>query len=315
MLLALLLSAAPVELVALDAALLSSNGTVVGSVDDLTLTPLTWANPTLLRARHSGPRVDVEAFIDVSRDGTFVEAHLTKEVAVTTEPGWRIVLKQGARVPLLGRLSDGLRLGFREHDAMVVKAVTVPDQPLPIPVSEKSVDDGCAAMVLYRTADLGAPRWAPSSAQWTLERGQKTGAWYPAWADGALARVFGFVHERDVHCGQGLGGGFGVSGLGTTGSDGLLSAQAVTLPAGTKLYARADLTEVVATLKQPTAALRLTDGSLRTDPVSSGRGSVRFVRVFASLKGLELGPLEGHGSGRHFRTNPDWPRLERRPQR
>lgn len=315
MLLALLLSAAPIELVALDAALLSSNGSVVGTLEDLALTPMTWATPTLLRARHSGSRVEFEGFVDVSREGTLVEARIAKDLAVTTEPGWRIVLKAGAAVPLLGRLSDGLRLGFRPNDAMVVKVVTVPETPAPLPTMEKPVDDGCTAMALYRSADLGAPRWAPSSAQWDLVRSAKVGAWFPAYAEGGLARVYGFVHERDVHCGLGMGGGFGISGMGSSCGDGSLSARAVTLPASTRLFARADLTEQVATLKQPTPALVLEDGSLRTELIRSGPGEVRFVRVFASMKGLEPGPLTSHGVGRQRRHEPDWPRLERKPQR
>jgi hypothetical protein len=315
MLLALVLAAAPsspVDLHALSAGLLApSTKTPVGVLDDVPITPVRWLAPTLLRARHESDAVRLDALIDVSRDGTAVEARARRAVTLGGVGVWTVVLKEGTRVPLLGRVADGLRVGFLEDQLAPFTAATVPDEERAVPPIGGPVER-CLVRVLHAKADRAAARWNVPSFAATVHRGASKDGWASAWAETSAVVVHGFVHDDDVACDVGAGGGLGLSGVGAGATDGVVRARAATLPAGTKLFSSAKELEPFATLKKATRGLLLDDGAWRIDHVKSGAGEVHLRNVFVGRDTpLTLEPPQGHGVGSVARQTTTWPRLRR----
>lgn len=285
--------------------------TPVGAVDDVTITSVRWLAPTLLKARHESEAVRVEALIDLSRDGTAVEVVARKAITLSGTGAWTFVLKEGAHVPLLGKVADGLRVGFLEDQRAPLVAGTVPDVERPLPPTTGPVEP-CFVRALYAKAEPGAPRWeAPSSAA-AVHRGASTGGWASAWADGFGVVIHGFVRDEDVQCDADWDGALALTGVGAGAADGVVTARAARLPAGTRLFASPKDLEPIATLKAPTRGLLLEDGSWRIDHVQSGSGEVRFRNVFVGRDTpLALEPRRAHGVGSVVQRPHDWPRLRR----
>ncbi|MDP1922778.1 MAG: hypothetical protein Q8L14_41430 [Myxococcales bacterium] len=313
MLLALLLAAAPapVELHVLSAGLLApETKQPVGAMDDVFVTPVKWVSPTLFKARHESSTVELEALLDLSREGTFLEAIASRDVALSGTGQWLVVLKRGAKVPLLGRLADGLRVGFLPQHLMVTSVATVPDEGRQVPPATGPAET-CVVRAMYARPEAGAAKWETPSVAWTMHRGpsSKTG-WAQAWADGQVTIVHGFVRDSDVECDVGSGGGLGLSGVGGGSGDGFVVAEEATLPAGTTLFTSARDAKPFATLRAPIRALRLGDGTWRTDPIKSGTGWVRFSTVVLA-KGavVTTKKAQTHGIGSSVMHQPDWPHL------
>ncbi|MDP3506168.1 MAG: hypothetical protein Q8S33_37865 [Myxococcales bacterium] len=326
MLLALLLAAAPapVELHVLSAGLLApETKRPLGAMEDVFVTPVKWVSPTLFKARHESSTVELEALLDLSREGTFVEAVPSRDVMLSGTGAWVVVLKRGAKVPLLGRLADGLRIGFLPQHLMVTSSATVPDEVRSVPpatgedkapggdVVGRATQQTCVVRAMYARPEAGAAKWQTSSFAWTIHRGasSKTG-WAAAWADGQVAIVHGFVRDSDVDCEVGSGGGLGLSGVGGGSGDGFVIAEEATLPAGTTLFTSARDASPFATLRAPIRALRLEDGTWRTDLIKSGPGWVRFSNV-ALAKGTVVmtKKAQTHGVGSSVMHQPEWPHL------
>jgi hypothetical protein len=315
MLLALLLAAAPapVELHVLSAGLLApETKQPVGAMDDVPVTAVKWVSSTLFKARHESSSVELEALLDLSRDGTFVEVIASRDVALSGAGLWVVVLKRGAKVPLLGRVGDGLRVGFLPQHLMVTNAATVSDEGRQVPPATGPAET-CVVRAMYARPEAGAAKWETPSFAWTIHRGPSSKAgWSPAWADGQVTIVHGFVRDSDVECNVGSGGGLGMSGMGSGGSDGLVVAEEGTLPAGTKLFTSARDTAPFATLRVPLRALRLEDGTWRTDPLKSRSGSVRFTNVVLAKDAVvTTKKAKTHGIGGSMMRQPEWPHLER----
>lgn len=314
MLLALLLTAAPapVDLHVLSAGLLApETKQPVGAMDDVFVTPVKWVSSTLFKARHESASVELEALLDLSRDGTFLEAVATRDVALAGTGLWVVVLKRGAKVPLLGRLADGLRLGFLPQHLMVTNAATVPDESRPIPPATGPAET-CVVRAMYARPEAGAAKWETPSFAWTIHRGPSSKAgWATAWADGQVTIVHGFVRDSDVECDVGSGGGLGMAGFGGGSGDGFVVAEEATLPAGTKLFTSSRDAAPFATLKTAIRALHLKDGTWRTDPIKSGAGWVRFSNVVLAKDAVVvLKKAETHGVGGSVMHQPDWPHLK-----
>ncbi|MBM4777495.1 MAG: hypothetical protein GQE15_07300, partial [Archangiaceae bacterium] len=95
MLLALVLTAAPVELHVLSAGLLApSTKTPVGALSDVSIDAKKWLSPTLMKAHHESKTVELEALVDLDRDGTYVEALANRDVALAGTGPWTVVLKK-----------------------------------------------------------------------------------------------------------------------------------------------------------------------------------------------------------------------------
>jgi len=313
MLLALLLAAAPspVELHALSAGLLApETKKPVGAVDDVPLTATRWRSQTVFRARHQSKTVELEAWVDLSREGTYVEAVASRDVALSAGGPWTVVLKRGAKVPLLGRVADGLRVGFLPRHRMALPAATVPDEARSIPSAAGPVEP-CLVRALHARPDASSAKWGTPSSAWTVHRGASTKAgWAPAWAESEVTIVHGFVRDADVVCDEGPGSGLGLSGTGAGSGDGMVVAREVTLPAGSKLFSSPAASTPIATLKVAVRALVLDDGTVRTDPLESGAGSVRFSNVVLA-KDVVLPMLDArpYGVGSTMLQLDGWPRL------
>ncbi|MBL8921359.1 MAG: hypothetical protein JNJ54_21040 [Myxococcaceae bacterium] len=315
MLLALLLAAtpsAPVELQVVSAGLLAPmTRTPVGSMRDVPISAVRWLSPTVLSARHESATIQLEALLDLSRDGTAVEALATRATTLSGTGAWTAVLKEQARVPLLGRLADGLRIGFLPDQLTPLAMATVPDEERPVPAAAGPAER-CVVRALHARAERSAPRWDLPSSTATVHRGPSKGGWASAWAEGSAVIIHGFVHEDDVDCHAGAGGGLGLSGVGTGASDGVVNARAATLPAGTKLFASPKELTPFATLKTATRGLLLDDGTWRLDHVKSGAGEVSLRGVFVARETpLTLEPARSHGVGSVVSRPSDWPRLRR----
>lgn len=315
MILALVLAAAPmapVELHALSAGLLApTTKNPVGALRDVPFTAVRWLSPTLVRVRHDSATVELEALIDLSRDGTYVELETKRSLALSGSP-WTLVLREGARVPLLGRVGDGLRLGFLPTDFPVVTSATLPDVERPVPPATAPVEK-CVVHAIYAKADKAAPRWEIGSKIPYAHRGASKDGWAPAWVDSGTLIVHGFVHDRDVNCREEeFIGELGLTGVSTGMGDGQVEAQAAVLPAGTKLFATTKEVEPFATLKLPARGLLLKDGTWRIADVKSGAGEVRFTNVFVGRDTpLALEKLATHGVGSSIDSRPTWPRFKR----
>lgn len=312
MLLALVLTAAPVELHVVSAGLLApSTKTPVGALSDVTIDAKKWLSPTLMRAHHESKTVELEALVDLDRDGTYVEALANRDVALAGTGPWTVVLKKGARIPLVGRVADGLRIGFLKEHFAVTQTATVPDADRPIPLATGPAET-CVVRAMHAKADPQSPRWEATSFAYTIHRGTPKSGWAPAWAEGGALIVHGFVKDEDVECEVGSGGGLGLSGLGTASGDGSVQAQEAMLPAGTKLFASEREVEPFATLRAPVRGLKLDDGTWRIDHVKSGGGEVRFVNVVIGKDTrVTLEPKKTHGVGSTRTEKPDWPHFKR----
>lgn len=316
MLLALVLAAtpsSPVELHAVAAGLLApATRTPVGSLHDVPISAVRWLSPTVLSARHESPTIQLEALIDLSREGTAVEAIATRAITLGGTGAWTVVLKEKSHVPLLGRQADGLRVGFLPDQPTPLPMATVPDEVRPVPATTGAVER-CLVRALHAKPDRSAPRWSLPSFATSVHRGPtNTDGWASAWAEGSAVVVHGFVQEHDVDCDAGAGGGLGLLGVGAGASDGVVNARAATLPAGTKLFASPKDATPFATLKTATRGLLLDDGAWRFDHVKSGAGEVHLRGVFVARDTpLTLEAAQGHGVGSVVNHFPDWPRLRR----
>lgn len=312
MLLALVLTAAPVELHVLSAGLLApSTKTPVGALSDVTIDAKKWLSPTLMKAHHESKTVELEALVDLERDGTYVEALANRDVGLAGTGPWTVVLKKGSRIPLVGRVADGLRIAFLQEHFAVTPTATIPDADRPIPLAAGPAET-CVVRAMHAKADPKSPRWEATSFAYTIHRGKPSEGWAPAWADGSTLIVHGFVKDEDVVCDVGSGGGFGMKGMGTGSGDGSLQAQEAMLPAGTKLFASEREVEPFATLRAPVRGLKLDDGTWRIDHVKSGEGEVRFVNVIIGKDTrVTLEAKKTHGVGSTRTEKPDWPRFKR----
>lgn len=310
MLLALVLAAAPppVELAVRVAGLWAPDGvTAVGALEDVPVSARAWPSPTVFEAHHESDALTLDARIDLAHEGTSVEAVAHRDVALT-DSGWALVLKKGARLPLLGRRGQGLVVGFLPTHDVLPKLATVPDAPQALPPTDAPIER-CRAEALFAGPSLKAPSWRPSSFEWTLHRGPSARGWAPAFVESAALRVHGFVRDADVQCDTGCGGGLGLSGIGTGSADGLVRAREAVLPAGTTLVVSGQPEVQVARLKRPATALRLEDGTFRLNAVRSGAGWVRLRNVtLPKDTQVPLGPLTTHGVGGSVRHEPHWPR-------
>lgn len=308
MFLALVLAAGPaVELHALRAGLLSDDGRPLGYADDVRLVARGWPTQTLMRATHESTTIDFEAFVDVSRDGTFVEVEAKRDVVLSVPDGWTVVLREKAKVPLLGRLSEGLRVGFFSRSSVVVPVATVPDVERPVPEASWPKAT-CVVQALHARADARSARWKPSSVVFDVFLGPMDAAgWAPAFALGEVVRVHGFAHKTDVVCDVGTGGGLELTGMGGA-RDGSILAQEGTVPAGTKVFWSKTATDPFATLKVPTRGLRDEKGLWRFPHLRSGRGEVSLRDVVVKVE-VALAPMQQHGVGSSLVSPQDWPRL------
>lgn len=304
---ALVLAAAPspVELHAIRAGLLSDQASPIGSLDDGVLVERKWVTQTLLFARHDNPGITLDAYVDVSRDGTFVEAVAKADVTLSATKGWTVVLEKGAAVPVMGHFAEGLRIGFLERSNMVVPAATIPDIAKPVP--EANLPEAkCWVRALHAAADVRSARWEPSTVGFTVHLGEAAASgWAPAYADGEVTRVHGFARAADVLCDAGVGGGLGLSGFGGA-SDGVLTARSATLPVGTQLFWSDSAPTPFATLRQPVTGLRSKTGWR----ILIIQGETRVVLNGVTVKAdVTLGPEEQHGVGGAVIRRADWPRL------
>lgn len=312
MLLALVLTAAPVELHVLSAGLLApSTKTPVGALSDVSIDAKKWLSPTLMKAHHESKTVELEALVDLDRDGTYVEALANRDVALAGTGPWTVVLKKSARIPLVGRVADGLRIAFLPEHFAVTPTATVPDAERPIPLAAGPAET-CVVRAMHAKADPKSPRWEATSFAYTIHRGTPKSGWAPAWAEGGTLIVHGFVKDEDVECEVGSGGGLGMTGLGTASGDGSVQAQEAMLPAGTKLFASEREVEPFATLRAPVRGLKLDDGTWRIDHVKSGDGEVRFVNVVIGKDTrVTLEAKKTHGVGSTRSEKPEWPHFKR----
>ncbi|MBL8939948.1 MAG: hypothetical protein JNM69_35665 [Archangium sp.] len=312
MLLALVLTAAPVELHVLSAGLLApSTKTPVGAASDVTIDAKKWLSPTLMKAHHESTTVVLEALVDLDRDGTYVEALANRDVALAGTGPWTVVLKKGSRIPLVARVADGLRIAFLPEHFAVTQTATVPDADRPLPLAAGPAES-CVVRAMHAKADPKSPRWEATSFAYTIHRGTPKSGWAPAWAEGGTLIVHGFVKDEDVECEVGSGGGLGLTGLGTASGDGSLQAQEAMLPAGTKLFASEREVEPFATLRAPVRGLKLDDGTWRIDHVKSGEGEVRFINVVIGKDTrVTLEAKKTHGVGSTRSEKPEWPHFKR----
>ncbi len=313
MLLPLLLAAAPVDLNVLGAGILApSSKTPIGAMVDLSIVPQAWTSPTVMRFTHESAQVKLDGVIDLSREGTYVEASATRNVVLTSTGQWLVVLKRGAKVPLVGRAPDGLRIGFQVEDSAVVPFATVPDDDEVAAPVAAGPEEKCAVSTVHARADLHAPKWKLPSFATSVHRGPSSGGWAPAWVDGPSTIVHGFVHDADVQCDVGTGGGLGLSGIGGSSGDGIVDAREGLVPAGTVLFAGADEREQVAVLKAPARGLLLESGAWYFGHLKSGSGELRLSNVFVGKKTVvELEPSRRHGVGGSSVAKKNWPRLKR----
>jgi len=312
MLLALVLTAVPVELRVDSAALLApTTNQPVGALSSVRVTAESWTSPTVFLARHESAAIEVTARVDLSREGTYVEAVAAQDVTLTGTGAWLVVLKKGAQVPLVGHVPEGLRVGFKREHFAVTPYATIPDVTRPVPPAE-GPDEECLVTTMYARAEPDAPSWKLASFATTVHRGTSVGGWSPAWAEGLSTIVHGFVRVADVVCGVGSGGGLGLSGIGTGSGDGMVEAQAATLPQGTRLFASEKDTVPLATLKTKAEGLKLKDGTWRINSVRSGSGWVRFSNVYLGKDArVTLGPLGTHGVGSSIAHHDGWPRFKK----
>lgn len=313
MLLSLLLAAAPVDLHVLGAGLVSPTTKVpIGAMSDVTIVPLAWTTPTTLKLSHDTAQVTLEAVIDLSREGTFVEAIAQRAVRLVGTGEWVVVLKRGATVPLVGRTPEGLRVGFQLEDTSVVAFATVPDDERGPPPPASGPAESCLVTTLHSRADQRSPKWKLPSFSTTVHRGPSKSGWAAAWVETSTTIVHGFVRDADVLCDVGSGGGLGLAGVGTSSGDGLIEAQAATVPVGAKFFASEAETEWVATLKAPARGLKLKNGSWRLEHLKSGSGELRLSNVFLGhATVVQLEPVKQHGVGGSSLHKPEWPKLKR----
>jgi hypothetical protein len=315
LLLPLLIAAAPVDVHLRSAALLGpTTEQPVGWAESLPVSVSAWKGPTLLRVRHDGRAVSFEAFVDLTRDGTQVEARVRHPVRVSGVGDWVLVLKGGATVPLLGRAPEGLRVGFLPEQLIPFAAVTLPEVALPVPPT-KNAPLKCAVAALSVRADDAAPSLTVEPSAWTAHRsGPDTKGFTPVHLENTTATLHGFVRPSALRCDEVGAGGLGLSGLGTGAGDGTIEAEAAVLPAGTRLFAAPVDSAFFARLKKPTAAFTVDGRAWRLDPLSSGSATVQLTRVFLAP---DVHPprerRRPHGIGSSTSRHPNWPRLEDPP--
>jgi hypothetical protein len=291
-LLSLLLAAAPVDVSLRSAALLatmdqpremkaganearrSRADQPVGWAESLPVSVSSWRTSTVLRVRHDGPAVTFEALVDLTREGTQVDARVRQPVRVTGVGAWVLVLKAGVAVPLLGRAPDGLRVGFLPEQRMPFAAVTLPEVALAVPRT-KEAPLKCAVTALSVRPEEDAASLTVEPFAWTAHRaGPDTKGFTPVHLENATATLHGFVRSSALRCDDVGPGGLGLSGLGVGGGDGIVQAEAAVLPAGTRLFAAPGDATPLATLKKPTAAFTIDGSTWRLDPMTSGPGIV-----------------------------------------
>lgn len=313
MLLPLLLAAAPLDLHVLGAGVgAPSSKTPIGAIFDVSIVPKSWTSPTVMRFTHESAQVTLDGVIDLSREGTYVEATAARNVVLGGTGQWLVVLKRGAKVPLVGRTAEGLRIGFQTEDSAVVPFATVPDEDKGAPPPASGPEEKCLVSTVHARADLHSPKWKLPSFATTVHRGPSKSGWAPAWVDGTSTIVHGFVRDADVTCDVGSGGGFGMGGIGSSSGDGMVEAQEGLVPAGAVLFAGEDELEQVAVLKAPARGLKLKSGAWYFGHLQSGKGELRLSNVFVAKKTVvELQPSRTHGVGGTSVTKLNWPRLKR----
>jgi hypothetical protein len=309
----LVLAAAPVEVHLRAAALLGpTTRAPVGWAEATPVQVMEWSSPTMLKVRHDSAAVTFEALIDLSHAATEVEVRLRERVQVAGGDGWRVVLKAGASVPLVGHGPEGLRLAFLPEMGMPFETVTLPPDTPPMrprPRLAKNALIDCVVPALHLAPNPTAPFVALATSTWTVHRtGPDVDGFSPVLLENTIAEVAGFAQVSSLRCGASNSNGLGLAGTGAGAADGSLEAEAAVLPAMTRLLEAAD-GAVVATVKRKTGALGLPDGTWRLDPLPHAGGTVQFTRVV-----LEAGltpsraPRRLHGIGRTTSLRGDWPR-------
>ncbi|MDX2015699.1 MAG: hypothetical protein SFW67_36230 [Myxococcaceae bacterium] len=318
--LALVLAASPVDVQLRNAALLGpSSRAPIGWALAAPVRVVSWPRSTLPRVRHDGPLGAFEVLVDLSREGTEVEARVRQPVRALGVGAWPVVLKAGAVLALQGHDAQGWQVAFLPEHHVPFSVMTLEDDARPVtravrpatPLRFRLEDGGsgeCAVDELFQTPTSEAPTLRLEPSRWTcLRAGDDVGGFSPVRAETDLLEVSGWVRRASVRC-DGVSSGLGLSGLGAGAGDGLLEAEAATLPKGTKLLDAAG-GAVVTTLIRPARALALDGGAWRLEPLVRGSLTVQWSRVFLEPSVAPFRETQRwHGVGSSGSTASDWPR-------
>ncbi|MBX3273408.1 MAG: hypothetical protein KF729_24305 [Sandaracinaceae bacterium] len=240
---------------------LRADGADVGELFGARVRPRGWDGERVARVAYASEGVTLEARVRLTDARTYVAVGVGASAEVRTDTAFRVELRPLSWAPLLGRAPGGVRValppgmpaasGVLGAASQVPAGAHAPSAAFAHAGVPASFTPACGALVLYAAPDLAAPAWRLDGARAALALGVERGVFTRArvfvdgfvvhgWLAGAPPDCAGVPPEAPMTMGCGDGYGRGL---------------AVTLPAGTALYATRDARRPFARLARDAVGL------------------------------------------------------------